>query len=418
MKRRVVVTGLGTVNPLANNVADSWRRLIAGQSGIGPLTRFNPDRFNPGHDFPRLAGEVKGFNLENWGFEPKFVRKLDDFCKYILAASKEAVTDSGLVFENEDLYKIGVIVGSGLGGGQIWEDQEQVLHDPEKGLEKISAFFIPMLLANLASGHISMVFKAKGLNYTINSACASSTHAIGETFQKIRAGEIDVGITGGTEGSLVPLAFAGFNNMRALSRNPDYTRASRPFDQKRDGFVMAEGAGVLVLEELHHAKKRGAKIYAEILGYGATSDAGHITNPSVEGPAECMKMAMMSSNPDLFYKVSYINAHGTSTPVGDANETRAIKLVFGDLAYKLMVSSTKSMTGHLLGGAGAIEAIFTILAMEHSVVPPTINLENPDPNCDLDYVANTARKIPVDYALSNSFGFGGTNACLALGRCN
>lgn len=416
MKRRVVITGLGTVNPLGNNVKDTWERIKKGQSGVSPLTRFNPDEFRAGPDFPRFAGEVKNFNLEAWGFEPKLVKKLDPFCRYALAAAKEAVLDSGLSLENEDPYSIAVILGCGLGGAETWEEQSKILLDPKKGATRISAFFIPKLLANLASNHISMVFGIKGASFVINSACASSSHAIGETFDKIVSKRIDIGITGGADACLTPLAFSGFNNMRALSRrNSDPTKASRPFDKDRDGFVMAEGAGILVLEEMEHALKRGAQIYAEIKGYGATSDASHITNPSVEGPEKCMWQALRDGNIN-FSQVSYINAHGTSTLVGDLNETRAIKALFGESAKKLQVSSTKSMTGHLLGATGAVEAIFTALALKDKIIPPTINLETADVDCDLDYVPNFARDGFIEVALSNSFGFGGTNACLAFGR--
>ncbi len=416
MKRRVVITGLGTVNPLANNTKDTWEKLIRGESGIKELTRFNPDEFRAGPDFPRFAGEVRNFNLEDWGFEPKLVKKLDPFCQYALAAAKEAILDSGLSLENEDPYSIGVILGCGLGGAETWEEQSKIILDPEKGATRISAFFLPKLLANFASGYISIVFKTKGPNFTINSACASSSHAIGETFDKIVSERIDIGIAGGADACLTSLAFSGFNNIRALSRrNSDPTKASRPFDKDRDGFAMAEGAGILVLEEMEHALKRRAKIYAEIKGYGATSDASHITNPSVEGPKKCMIQALSQGRVCLS-DVLYINAHGTSTPVGDINETKAIKEVFGDFSKKLQVSSTKSMTGHLLGATGAVEAIFTILAIRERIIPPTINLESPDLECDLDYVPNSARDAFIEVALSNSFGFGGTNASLVFKR--
>lgn len=416
MKRRVAITGLGMVSPMGNDVRNSWERIKKGESGINLLTRFNPDEFKPGPDFPRFAGEVRNFSLEALGFEPKLARKMDPFCRYAVAAAREAILDSGLCLERENPYDISVIIGCGLGGGETWEAQSQVLRNPGMGLEKVRAFFLPMLLANFASGYISMLFGIKGPSFTVNSACASAGHAIGETLEKLRSGKIEIGITGGAEACLTPLAFAGFNNIRALSRrNSTPTKASRPFDKERDGFVMAEGAGVLVLEEMQHALSRKARIYAELAGYGATSDASHITNPSIEGPEECMGQALVDGEIN-HSEVSYINAHGTSTPIGDKNETKAIKVLFGKHAKKLQISSTKSMTGHLLGASGAIEAIFTTLALNEGVIPPTINLEHPDPECDLDYVPNVARSMSFEAALSNSFGFGGMNACLAFRR--
>lgn len=406
--RRVVVTGIGTVNPLANNALKTWERMVAGESGISKLTRFDPDEFKAKDDFPKFAGQVHDFNLLDWGIEPRLIKKMDAFCQYGLASAIEAVNDAGIALELANSYSCGVIAGCGLGGGQTWEQESRVLLDLERGTSKVSAFLIPMLLANILPAQISMYFKIKGLNFSINSACASASHAIGEMFLKIKFGMLDVGICGGAEACLTPLAFSGFNNMRALSRKG----ISCPFDKERDGFVMAEGAGMLVLEELEHALARGAKIYAEIIGYGATSDASHITNPSIEGPMQCMINAL---NRHLD-KVCYINAHGTSTPIGDLNETKAIKCAFGERAKKIIISSTKSMTGHLLGAAGAVEAIATILAITHNIIPPTINLSHFDSECDLNYAPDFSVHANVDVAISNSFGFGGTNACLAFER--
>lgn len=412
--RRVVVTGLGMVTPLGNTVLENWNRIVRGESGVGVLTRFNPDIFKASGDFPKISGEVKDFLFEKWGVEEKTVKRADRFAQFAIAAAKDAASDSGIDAAAEDPYRIGVLIGCGLGGSETWQEQSEILLDPEKGMNRVSAFFIPKLLANLASAHISMILKTKGVNFSVNSACASSGHAIGEAFDKIRFGRLDVALAGGTEACLVPQAYAGFNRMRALSRYAgDPNKASRPFDKQRDGFVMAEGSGILVLESLRHAAARNARVYAEIVGYGATSDADHITEPSTDGPMMAMKMALEEGQINLD-AVQYINAHGTSTPIGDKNETKAIRKLFNSHADKLMVSSTKSMTGHLLGAAGSVEAIYTILALCNKVVPPTINYEQKDPDCDLDCVPNCARELRVYVALSNSFGFGGTNACLAF----
>lgn len=415
MIRGVVITGLGMVTPLGNTVEENWDNITNAKSGIGPLTRFNPAEYKANHDFPKIAGEVKDFNPEKWGIDFKIAKKMDRFCQYALAAAKDAISDSGINLQNENPYRIGVLIGSGLGGGEAWGEQSRILLNPLKGAERVSAFFIPMLLANIASAQISIILKSKGVNFGINSACASGCHSIGEAFDKIRFGRLDIAVAGGTEACIVPQAFAGFNNMRALSRfSGDPKKASRPFDKNRDGFIMAEGAGVLVLENLSHAIRRNAQIYGEVLGYGATSDAGHITNPSVEGPVEAMRMALDDGAISLA-EVDYINAHGTSTSIGDANETKAIRFLFGPFSKYLMVSSTKSMTGHLLGASGAVETIYTVLALKNGIIPPTINYEESDPECNLDYVPNQAREVKIKIALSNSFGFGGTNACLALG---
>lgn len=419
-KRRVVVTGLGAVTPLANNVQETWKKLIEGKSGIGRLTRFNPDDYKAGPKFPRIAGEVRNFDLEKWGVDKKMVRRLERFTQFALAAAIEAVKDAGIenILAKEDRLRIGVQIGVSLGGAEIWEKQCRTLL--EEGTERVSPFLIPKLLANMAAANIAIYFGAKeilsplGPNVSTTTACAAGSHAIGEAFDKIRIGRADLMICGGTEASLTPLAFSGFNNMRALSRQNDYPeKASRPFDKARDGFVMAEGAGIMILEELNHALTRGAKIYGEIIGFGMSSDAHHITEPNMAGPRECMRLTIEDGDisPE---EIEYINAHGTATPIGDVNETKAIKDLFGKRAYKLAVSSTKSMTGHLLGGAGGVEAIFTVLALKRGIIPPTINLDDPDPECDLDYVPNRARKKEIRFALSNSFGFGGTNASLVF----
>lgn len=409
-KRRVVITGIGMVTPLGNSVQETWHKLINGESGIGELTRFDPADYKAGDDFPRIAGEVRDFNLEKWGINRKIIKHLDRFAQYALAASVEAIYDAEINFEKENLYRIGIQMGCGFFGVQTWEKQYQNLID--KGVGRVSAFFIPMTISNMAAGNLGIIFRVKGPNISINTACASGSHAIGEAFDKIRWGRVDIMITGGTEAALTPLTFSGFNNIRALSRrNENPEKASRPFDKDRDGFVMAEGAGVVILEELSHALKRNAKIYGELIGFGMNSDAFHITEPSSEGPRECMRSAIREGGvkPE---EIEYINAHGTATLIGDISETKAIKELFGAHAYNLCVSSTKSMTGHLLGATGGIEAIVTILVLKEGIIPPTINLENPAPECDLDYIPNVAREVDVRIALSNSFGFGGTNACL------
>jgi 3-oxoacyl-[acyl-carrier-protein] synthase II len=405
--RRVVITGVGAVSPLGTGNAANWDALVKGQSGIGLITRFDAS------DMPvKVAGEVKGFNAEDF-IDKKEIKKMDLFIQYAMGAAHFAMEDSGLVINEENAERVGVLVGAGLGGLPTIEKYHDVLR--ESGHRKITPFFIPMLIINLAPGHISIKYGAKGPNLSSVSACATGTHSIGDAFHMIARGDADAMIAGGTESVVTPLGIGGFAVMKALtdSRNDNPARASRPFDKSRDGFVLAEGAGIVVMEEYESAKKRGAKIYAEVVGYGLTGDAYHMTAPSPggEGAARCMKMALKNAgvNPE---QVNYINAHGTSTPFNDLNESLAIKSVFGDHAYKLMVSSTKSMTGHLLGAAGGLEAVFCCMAMDKSVAPPTINYEEPDPECDLDYVPNTARDASIEYSMSNSLGFGGTNATL------
>jgi 3-oxoacyl-[acyl-carrier-protein] synthase II len=383
---------------------------MEGRSGIGPVSRFDVS------DFPtRIAGEVKDFRPEDF-IEKKEIKKMDLFIQYAVAAAHMAMEESRLPItpDNEDV--VGVIIGVGIAGLSSIEEYHKLFL--ESRLKKVSPFFIPKLIANLAPGQISIRYGAKGINYTPTSACSSGAHAIGEAFRLIRLGEQDAVIAGGAEAALTPLGLGGFIAMKAVSsRNDEPEKASRPFDRNRDGFVMAEGAGILILEELEHAKRRGAKIYAEMVGYGANADAYHMTAPSPEGEGavRCMRLALRSGNIDPL-EVDYINAHGTSTPYNDATETQAIKRVFGEQAARLGVSSTKSMTGHLLGAAGGVEGVFSALALHHQCMPPTINYEEPDPDCDLDYVPNAPRRAPIRVALSNSFGFGGTNACLAFRR--
>jgi len=404
--RRVVITGVGAVSPLGTGNAANWDALVKGQSGIGLITRFDAS------DLPvKIAGEVKGFNAEDF-IEKKEIKKMDLFIQYALGAAHFAMQDSGLVINEENAERVGVLVGSGLGGLPTIEKYHLALQ--EGGYKKISPFFIPMLIINLAPGHISIKYGAKGPNVSSVSACATSTHSIGDAYHIIKRGDADAMIAGGTESVITPLGIGGFAAMKALSdRNDDPTAASRPFDKNRDGFVMGEGAGIVILEEYEAAKARGAKIYAEVVGYGMTGDAYHLTSPAPdgEGGARSMKMALKNAGvaPE---QVCYINAHGTSTPIGDLYETMGIKSIFGDHAKKMMVSSTKSMTGHLLGAAGGIETVYTLMAMDKGVVPPTINYTDPDPECDLDYVPNTAREAKLEYAMSNNFGFGGTNATL------
>jgi len=405
--KRVVITGVGSVSPVGVGNDANWEALTNGRSGIGPITRFDPSGIPV-----KIAGEVKDFNAENF-FEKKEVKKMDLFIQYAMAAAHFAMTDSGLVIDESNAERVGVLVGAGLGGLPAIERYHTAMQ--EGGIKKISPFFIPMLIINLASGQISIKYGAKGPNISSVSACATGTHSIGDAYHIIKRGDAEAMIAGGTESTVTPLAIGGFAVMKALSdsRNDDPEKASRPFDKGRDGFILAEGAGVVVMEEYESAKKRGAKIYAEVVGYGLTADAYHMTAPSAggEGAARCMAMALKNAgvNPD---QVTYINAHGTSTPFNDLNETLAIKSVFGGHAKKVMVSSTKSMTGHMLGAAGAVESIICCMAMDKGIVPPTINYETPDPECDLDYVPNTARDADVAYAMSNSLGFGGTNATL------
>ncbi len=405
--RRVVITGLGTVNPVGIGVEDTWKRIKSGESGIGRITRFDPSNLPS-----QIAGEVKNFKAEEF-MPAKLVSRVDLFIQYAIASTRMALEDAGLPLS--DLGdEVGVTIGVGMGGvGQV-EHYTRVLD--ERGYRRVTPFFIPMIIPNMASGQIAILFGAKGPNLAVCTACAAGNHAIGEAFKLIREGRVKAMICGGAEGLITPLCVAGFAVMKALStRNDEPEKASRPFDAKRDGFVIAEGCGVLILEDMEHAVKRGAKIYAEIIGYGANADAYHMTAPCPdgEGAAGCIKLALKDANikPE---DVDYINAHGTSTPLNDLAETKAIKRVFGEHAYKLMISSTKSMTGHLLGGAGGLEAVLTTLTIHEGVIPPTINLEEPDPECDLDYVPNTARKADIKIAISNAFGFGGTNACLVF----
>lgn len=404
--RRVVVTGVGVVSPLGTGNRKNWESVTTGVSGIDRLTRFDAT------DFPvRIAGEVRDFNPEDF-IEKKEIKKMDLFIQYALGAAHFAMEDSGFQVTEENADRVGVLVGAGLGGLPTIEKYHQAVQ--EGGYRKISPFFIPMLITNLAPGHISIKYGAKGPNISSVSACATGTHSIGDAYHIIRRGDADAMIAGGTESTITPLAVGGFAVMRALStRNDDPKGASRPFEKNRDGFVLAEGAGIVVLEEFEAAKKRGAKIYAEVVGYGLTGDAYHLTAPSPEGEgaARCMQMALDTAgvNPE---EIELINAHGTSTPMNDLYETMAIRKVFGSHARKLMVTSTKSMTGHMLGAAGGVEAVFTLMTMDTGIVTPTINYQEPDPECDLDYVPNTAREARVTHALSNSFGFGGTNATL------
>ena len=408
MKRRVVVTGVGLVIPAGIGTESAWKNICEGRSGIGPLTRFDPNGFET-----KIAGEVKGFNPEAY-IEKKEIKKMDLFVQYALAATREALEDSQLKITPENCDRTGVIVGTGLGGLPTLEKYHQILL--EKGPSRISPFFIPMLIANLASGQIAIHFGAKGPNTCVVTACATGAHCIGDAFRAIVYGDAEAIIAGGTEANISPLSIAGFNAMKALStRNEEPEKACRPFEKNRDGFVVAEGAGILILEELEFALKRGAKIYGELIGYGYTGDAYHITAPSPEGEgaARCMRMAIKDAGlrPE---DIDYINAHGTSTPLNDLTETQAIKTVFGEHAKKVAISATKSMTGHLLGAAGSTEAIFTLLAIRDGIIPPTINYDVPDPECDLDYVPNVARRQTLTVVMSNAFGFGGTNATLVL----
>ena len=411
-RRRVVVTGLGCISPVGNTVADAWSNLIAGHSGIGPITRFDASAMSC-----RIVGEVKNFDLESY-ISAKEARTMDRFIHYGMAAAAQAIQDAGLAagdaLGEEEACRIGVVIGSGIGGLPLIEETH--IEYTARGARRISPFFVPASIINMISGHVSMRHGFKGPNLAVVTACTTGLHSIGEAGRLIEYGDADVMIAGGSEGTVSPLGVGGFAAMRALStRNDDPTAASRPWDKDRDGFVLGEGAGVMVLEEYEHAKARGAKIYAELGGYGMSADAGHMTAPSMDGPRRAMLNAMRNAGVNAD-QIDYLNAHGTSTPLGDINETNAIKAALGDHAYKTVVSSTKSMTGHLLGGAGGIESVFTVLALHHQKVPPTINLVNPDPECDLDYCANTARDLQIDVALKNNFGFGGTNGSLVFKR--
>jgi 3-oxoacyl-[acyl-carrier-protein] synthase II len=407
-RRRVVVTGLGLISPVGNDVATGWSNLVAGRGGIGPITRFDASAFPC-----RIAGEVRGFDVAAW-MPTKEARHFDTFIHYGIAASAQAVRDAGITADNVDPDRVGVIVGSGIGGLPMIEENHSEYVN--RGVRRISPFFVPGSIVNMVSGQVSIMHGFRGPNYAVVSACTTGLHSIGDAGRLIEYGDADVMIAGGAEATVSPLGIGGFCAARAMStRNDDPGTASRPWDKNRDGFVLGEGAGVLVLEEYEHAKRRGAKIYGELAGYGMSADAHHITAPDRDGPKRGMLAALRNAglNADA---IQYVNAHGTSTPLGDKNETEAIKLAFGDHAGKLVVNSTKSMTGHLLGAAGGVEAVFTVLAVHHQVSPPTINIFEQDPECDLDYCANHAREMRIDAAISNSFGFGGTNGSLVVKR--
>ncbi len=406
-KRRVVVTGIGAVTPLGNDAETTWKNALGGVSGVGPLTRLNADEYPA-----KVAAEVKDFNAEVF-IDKKDARKMDRFTHYAVAASLMAVKDANLSINEENAHRIGVWIGSGIGGMETFENQYETFLN--RGYRRVSPFFVPMMIPDMATGQVSIMLGAKGFNSCTVTACATGTNSIGDAFKVIQRGDADAMVTGGAEAPITKMSVAGFCANTALSTNPDPKTASRPFDKNRDGFVIGEGAGIVILEELEHALARGAKIYAEIVGYGATGDAYHITAPAPagEGGARAMKMAIHDGGlkPE---DIDYVNAHGTSTDYNDKYETLAIKEVFGEHAYKLAVSSTKSMTGHLLGAAGGVEAIFTVLALKEGVLPPTINYETPDPECDLDYVPNESRKKEIKAALSNSLGFGGHNATIVF----
>jgi len=410
MSKRVVITGMAAITPLGTGVDKFWGNMLAGKSGIGTITRFDASAFPT-----RIAGEVKDFDPSLY-MDKKEARRMDRFTQFAVAGAGMALSDAKIDMENLQKDRVGVVLGSGIGGMETLEDTARVLH--EKGPGRVSPFFVPMMIGNMAAGQVAIAMGVTGPNITVVTACASATNAIGESFKMIERGVVEVVITGGTEASITPLALAGFCSMKALSTNNDEpAKASRPFDAKRDGFVMGEGTGIIILESLEHAQKRGAAIYAEIIGYGSSADAYHITAPAPGGVG--MAKAMREALNDAGIKpedVDYINAHGTSTDFNDKYETMAIKTVFGEHARELAVSSTKSMTGHLLGAAGGIELVATALAVKNDQVPPTINYENPDPDCDLDYVPNKARKLKVNYAMSNSFGFGGQNATVLIGK--
>ena len=411
-RRRVVVTGLGCISPVGNTVAENWANLLAGQSGIGLITKFDASAFSC-----KIAGEVKAFQIGDYIAE-KEGRHMDTFIHYGMAAACQAVADSGLpigeLLTEEQAVRIGCVIGSGIGGLPLIEETKVEL--VARGPRRITPFFVPGSIINMISGHVSMKFGFKGPNIAIVTACTTGLHCIGEAGRMIEYGDADVMIAGGSEATVSPLGVGGFAAMRALStRNDDPQTASRPWDKDRDGFVLGEGAGVMVLEEYEHAKARGARIYGELAGFGMSADAGHMTAPSMDGPRRAMLSAFANAKVNVD-QVQYLNAHGTSTPLGDINETQAIKAAFGEHARRMVVSSTKSMTGHLLGGAGGIESVYTVLALHHQKVPPTINIFNQDPECDLDYCANTARDVKMDVAVKNNFGFGGTNGSLVFKR--
>ena len=407
-ERRVVITGLGCISPVGNNVADTWSAIKEGKSGIATVTKFDATPFTT-----HFAGEVKGFNIEDY-IPAKEARHMDTFIHFGMAAGIQAIQDSGLTVTDENAERIGVMIGSGIGGLPLIEETHAELTN--RGPRRISPFFIPASIINMISGNLSIKFGLKGPNLAIVTACTTGLHCIGSAARMIMYGDADAMVAGGAESSVSPLGIGGFASARALStRNDDPATASRPWDKDRDGFVLGEGAGVMVLEEYEHAKARGAKIYAELLGFGMSGDAYHMTAPNLDGPRRCVLNALRDAgvNPD---EVHYLNAHGTSTPLGDKNESDAIKAAFGDHAYKMVVNSTKSMTGHLLGGAGGLETVLTVLAVHNQVSPPTMNIFNQDPECDLDYCANQARDMKIDIAVKNSFGFGGTNGTLVIGK--
>ncbi|MBP5987222.1 MAG: beta-ketoacyl-ACP synthase II [Azonexus sp.] len=408
-RRRVVITGLGLISPVGNSVEEGWQNIIAGVSGIAPVTRFDTSTFPV-----KFAGEVKNFDITQY-ISAKDARRMDRFIHYGLAAGMQAVRDAGLDKEGSaDPERVGVAIGSGIGGLPLIEETKDEYI--AGGVRKVSPFFVPGSIINMISGNLSIEYGFKGPNLAIVTACTTGTHSIGEAARLIEYGDADVMVAGGAESTVSPLGMGGFSAARALStRNEDPTTASRPWDKDRDGFVLGEGAGVLVLEEYEHAKARGAKIYAEVAGYGMSADAYHITAPNMDGPRRSMVNALKNAGVSPA-DVQYVNAHGTSTPLGDKNESDAIKAAFGDSAYKIVVNSTKSMTGHLLGGAGGVESLFTVLAIHHQISPPTINIFNQDPECDLDYCANAARPMKIDIALKNNFGFGGTNGSLVFKR--
>jgi 3-oxoacyl-[acyl-carrier-protein] synthase II len=410
LERRVVITGVGLITPLGIGVEETWSALCAGKSGIGEITRFNASAYDT-----RIAGEVKGFNAED--FMPrKEARRMETFISYAVAATRMAMEDSGLVIDERNAGRVGVLTGCGLGGLNMLEITAHTVDT--KGPQRVSPFFIPMLIGNMAPGMISIMFGAKGPNSSVATACAAGSHAVGDAFEAVKYGRADAMITGGVESVITRTCIAGFGAMKALStRNDDPQKASRPFDRDRDGFVVGEGSGILIIESLEHALERGARIYAEIVGYGMSGDGYHITSPPPdgEGASRCIQAALDNAGIQP-HQIGYINAHGTSTPLNDLYETRAIKATFGDAAGKVAISSTKSMTGHLLGGSGGIETVFTALSIWNKILPPTINLDNPDDECNLDYIPNVARQAEVEYAMSNSFGFGGTNASLILKR--
>ena len=411
-RRRVVVTGLGCISPVGNTVAEAWSNILAGQSGIDLITKFDTTDFSC-----KIAGEVKGFDLESY-MSAKEARTMDSFIHYGIAAAQEAVKDAGLplgeALDEELATRIGCVIGSGIGGLPLIENTHGEYE--RRGARRITPFFVPASIINMVAGHVSMRFGFKGPNLSVVTACTTGLHCIGEAGRMIEYGDADVMIAGGSEATVSPLGVGGFAAMRALStRNDDPKAASRPWDKGRDGFVLGEGAGIVVLEEYEHAKARGAKIYAELLGYGMSADAGHMTAPNMDGPRRAMLAALRNAGVNAD-QVDYLNAHGTSTPLGDLNETNAIKAAMGDHAKKMVVSSTKSMTGHLLGGAGGLESVFTVMALKDQKIPPTINLVDQDPECDLDYCANTARDAKLDIAVKNNFGFGGTNGTLVFKR--